>query len=118
MDDLEQQLQRARLATPSADLDRRIEATFAAARRREHRSFAPSLWHALAVLATAGSATLLFLSIRSTPPVSTPTVYTVEAEGQMRAMLTNESGSRSAPPFVFHVTPPEMNGTPTNPDHE
>ncbi|HVZ63604.1 MAG TPA: hypothetical protein VG936_03375 [Lacunisphaera sp.] len=90
MDDLEQHLQRARLAEPSADLDRRIEAAFSA-RRNPPAVAVVSMrhWWLGAIAAGLSLAAGLVVSIRREPPRPETVVYQIEAEGRLRDMLLN-----------------------------
>lgn len=103
MDDHEQKLKHARLAAPSAALERRIEATFAAARRRE-KAPKPAVWWWLAALATFGGVTaLVVISPRRSVPTTEVTIYRIEPEGRLREILLNPAISREpAPQFVVH----------------
>ena len=108
MDELEAQLKRARRAAPSAELDRRLEAAFAAARRRRSASHRGAFWWSTAIVATLGAAAALVL-VASHRPVPAPTVavYHIEAEGRLRDMLLNPTAPREiAPQFVVHIDTP------------
>jgi hypothetical protein len=104
MDELEHKLKQARLAAPSAELDRRIGAAFATARRRRETSRRPEFWWWVAALATAGGmAALLVVSAHRPLPASAVAVYHVEAEGRLREMLLDSSAPQDVlPRFVVH----------------
>ena len=104
MDDLEQRLESLRLASPSASLDRRIEETFAAARRNATVERAPGLlWWLTRVVAGAGVAVLILVAILRPVPPAAPVVYRVEAEGRLRDMLLNTVVEHDRPPAPFAV---------------
>ena len=104
MEDYEQKLKHQRLAAPSAALDRRIEDTFAAARRGRERATRPAFWWWLAALATVGGVTtLVVISPRRPVPTTEVTIYRIEAEGRLREILLNPAISREpSPQFVVH----------------
>jgi hypothetical protein len=104
MDELEHKLKQAYLAAPSAELDWRVEAAFAAVRRRAETSRRPEFWWCLAALATAGGmAALLVVSAHRPLPASAVAVYHIEAEGRLREMLLDTSAPRDVlPQFVVH----------------
>lgn len=109
MDELEQRLKPARLAAPPAELDRRIDAAFAAARRRRRAARQGAFWWWTAALATAGGMTaLLAVSTRRTfPTVPEVAVYQIEAQGRLREMLLNPTAPRDVlPRFVVHESTP------------
>lgn len=105
MDDLEQRLQSARLAAPSAELDRRLDQAFRAARRPRRRSRPGWFWWSLAGVTAAGAmAALLFASIGRPPPAPRQVVYRIEARGALRQMLLDPAASREGRPhFVVRV---------------
>lgn len=108
MDELEQRLERMRLAGPSDGLDRRIAAAVAAARRRRPASRrAVFWWWAVALGAAGGLAALLVVVSRRPPPAPAVAIYRVEAQGHMRDLLLGPETTRAAaPPFSFHVNTP------------
>lgn len=100
MDDLEQRLQAAPLAEPSAELDRRIDAALRAARETGPSgvvSAGPKWWLG-AVAAGLSLAAGLLVSIHRAPPRPAPVVYHIEAEGRLRDMLLNPASAREALP--------------------
>lgn len=110
MDDLEQRLQRARRAEPSADLDRRIEAVF-----RSVRPNAPAVavlsaryWWLGAVAAGLSLAAGLLVSTRREPPAAAPVpvVYHIEAEGRLRDLLVNAADVDVLPRYAAPVPAP------------
>jgi hypothetical protein len=110
MDDFEQKLAARRLAQPSAELDRRVDDAFRAARGAAHpaRKFAGWWWLAAAT-AFGGAAALVLVSTRQPTRVvvSVPVVYRVEAQGQVREMLLNpETEPEQPPPFTVSADTP------------
>lgn len=105
MDDLEQKLRSARLAAPSANLDRRLDDAFRAARRPRARSHRAWFWWSLGGVTTAAAmTTLLFMSIHRPRPAPRQVVYRIEARGALRQMLLGPAASRAGRPhFVVRV---------------
>jgi hypothetical protein len=113
MNEIEQKIKNARLAMPSAELDRRIAGSVAVARRRQQVPRGGFWWWAAALTAAGGVAAMLMFFAPRSLPAPAVAVYQIEAQGRLREMLLNPPATREvAPPFVFHVAPP---GTPTTP---
>ncbi len=108
MNELEQRLKSARLAAPSAELDRHLEAAFLAARRKATGSRPAVLtWWLTAVTAAAGLAALLLLGSHRSPPAPDAVVYRFEAQGRMLPMLLNPAARRDEPSrAVIRASPP------------
>jgi len=108
MDELEQRLREARLAEPSADLDRRVVAAFGAARPPVAAPRRPvSGWWLATAAAAGGVAALLWLTPEPAAPARRETVYRFEAQGRMRDMLLNTPGNDDvAPAFVIQAGRP------------
>ncbi|HWA86581.1 MAG TPA: hypothetical protein VG710_10190 [Opitutus sp.] len=105
MNELEQRLKNARLAPPSAALERRIEDAFANARRRRRAARQGALWWWTAALATAGGmAALLVVSARRSFPAPVAAVYQIEAEGRLREMLLNPPPPEAGLPSALRVS--------------
>jgi len=107
MDELEQKLREARLAEPSADLDRRIAAAFGAARPpvASPRRLGLAWW--LAAAAAGGVAALVWLTPEPAAPARRETIYRFEAQGRMRDMLLNAPGNGDiTPAFVIQAGRP------------
>ena len=114
IDDIEKHFMRARLNAPSADLDRRIALSCATAEQANVRNRNQSNWlWWFGSFATSGVAAVFILSLHRANDALVQTsraeaaVYQVEAEGQMREMLTGPSAqSTSSPKFIFEVKSP------------
>lgn len=107
MDEIEQKLKNARLAVPSAGLDRRVAESVAAARRRQQAAPGGFWWWAVAVTAIGGMAVMFTVSAPRSRPAPTVVVYQIEAQGRLREMLLNPAATgEAAPPFIFHVDTP------------
>jgi hypothetical protein len=103
MDELEQRLKSMPLATPSVELDRRLDEMFLLARRRRERSRKMVFYWGL-VAAVGGAALVFLMPLRRAPAAPHPVVYRIEAQGRMRQMLLNSAADRDEPPrFVLRV---------------
>ena len=108
MNELEQRLRSARLAAPSADLDRHLDEVFLAARRKAQGA-RPAAWYwwLTAAAAVGGMAALFLLASHRFPPAPDAVVYRFEAQGRMVQMLLNPTARRAEPPsFVIRAGPP------------
>lgn len=105
MNDLEKHLRTIRLASPSAELNRRMQDTFKqAAGAVPSTSRASRRWWLVALPATGVAAALLLALLRpASPPVATPVrpiVYEIEPRGLMREMLLTPPVRLQQPPML------------------
>lgn len=107
MDELEQQLSSRRLAAPSAELDRRLERTFAAARGTASQPRPAPVWWLAYATVFASLAVLVVVGLRRPIAAPPPVVYRFEATGRMCELLLNPPANRAAwPHFVIHERTP------------
>ena len=97
-DDFEKQLRTVRLAVPSLELDRRIEAVLGPARRARH-------WWWLCALPAAGAAAALALIFQRPSPVPVavrdqPLVFKIQPSGLMRDLLLTPPARWQTPPVL------------------
>jgi anti-sigma-K factor RskA len=102
MNDIEQHLKKMRLASPSAELDRRMSETLAAAAQTPRSSRRVSHLRWLVALTAAGTvAGFLLMFPRARQQHSKPVVYRIEATGRLRQMLVEApSNASSLPPLT------------------
>jgi hypothetical protein len=103
MNDIEQHLKKIRLAPPSAELDRRMSKTLAAAAWMPRSSRRISLWWWLVALTAAGTvAGFLLMFPRARQQQFGPVVYRIEATGRLHQLLVEApSNASSLPPLTL-----------------
>ena len=112
MNDPEFHLKAARLATPSASLDRRMQVAFNGAAREEAFRKLPGRWRLVTALAATGlAATFLFFFTRSNQSLRdkapTAVTYRIEsAEPMRRLFFASHANSQPPPQFVVSVSTP------------
>lgn len=107
-DDFEAQLRAARLAAPSADLNRRMHGMFAASATQREPSSRPA-WAMLGLPAAALTAALVLFTVRPASPAAgprAPVIRQIEPQGLMRDLLLRPpAGTTPPPPLELGVRP-------------
>jgi len=112
MNDPEQLLRAARLAPPSAALDRRLREAFANVAPAQPARRPTKPWRWIGALAATGiAATLALVAMRPTrlpaPVSAAQTLCNIEPQGSMRQLLLEpRAGQRTPPRFAVNVTTP------------
>ena len=108
MNDLEQKLRNMNLASPSADLDRRMSETLESVGAAPEPPFGLGQRCRFLVLAASGVAAMFILvQFVARHRQQQPTVYRIEATGRLRQLLLEppSSGDSHAPFTVSGSTP-------------